>query len=207
MAFIDDDDVERLDRNLRVVDDRPFGAGGRQLEARHLVEIVVDLLAAQRGIEPLDRRDDDRRRFLDMAAGEKLDVVELGEELAGARRLEALKLVLGLGAEILAVDEEEDALGLGGGEEAHHQVAGGEGLAGAGRHLDKGAGIAALERRLQAVDRLDLATAQPGRVDRRQVEETPPQGRALLQALEEAGWAMEGDDVARARLGVAKIAE
>src|SRR6266852_5821826 len=107
-----------------------------------------------------------------MTARQELNVVELGEKLAGARRLEALELVLGLGAEILAVDEEKYALRFGHGEEAHHQIAGGEGLAGAGRHLDEGAGIGPFERCLQPVDRLDLATAQPSRVDRRQVEET-----------------------------------
>ena len=59
MAFVDDDDVEHLDRDLWIVDDRPLGAARRQLEAGHLVEIVVDLLAAQRGIESLDGRDYD----------------------------------------------------------------------------------------------------------------------------------------------------
>jgi hypothetical protein len=84
-----------------------------------------------------------------------------------------------------AVDEEEHALHLDGGEEAHHEIAGGEGLAGAGCHLDQRAGIGAFQRGLQPVNRLDLAAAQPRRIDRRQVEETPAQGRALLEALED----------------------
>ena len=44
-----------------------------------------------------------------MAAAEKLHVVKLGKQLAGAGWLKPLKLGLGLLAEVLAIDEEQDA--------------------------------------------------------------------------------------------------
>ena len=69
-----------------------------------------------------------------------LDVVELGELAAVVRGGELLELLVGLDAEVGAVDEEEDALGVRVADQAIDERDGGEGLAGAGRHLDEGAG-------------------------------------------------------------------
>ena len=63
----------------------------------------------------------------------------VGELAAVVGGGELLEFVVGLAAEVAAVDEEEDALGTGELDEAVGLGDGGEGLAGAGGHLDEGA--------------------------------------------------------------------
>jgi hypothetical protein len=126
------------------------------------------VLAAQRGIQTLNGGDHDAAGSLHRAAGQKLDVVDLGEQLAGARRGEALEFVLGLRAEVLAIHQEQDAPRIGIREQTHDLVARGEGLAGTGCHLHQGARITAFQRCIEGDDRLGLAVAQSGGIDRRQ---------------------------------------
>ena len=60
VALIDDDEVERLDGDVLVVDDRQrlLDQAGRQLEQRLLVGLLVELfLALEDRVEALDRRD------------------------------------------------------------------------------------------------------------------------------------------------------
>ena len=93
---------------------------------------------------------------------EALDVVELGELAVVVVRQVGHEFLLGLLAEVLRVDQEQDALGIGVLEQAIDGCDGGEGLAGAGGHLDERAGPVVLEGFFQIFDRRDLAVAQPG---------------------------------------------
>ena len=101
-----------------------------------------------------------------------LDDVEAREIAAVVGRDEGLELAQRLVAEIVAIDQEQDAPGAGVLDQPVAEVAGGEGLAAAGRHLDQRARVVGGERALQVLDRLDLAVAQ-ARGDQR---------RHLLQA-------------------------
>ena len=121
---------------------------------------LVQLLAAQHGVEALDGGDDDLGVGVDAVAVQVLDDVGLHELAAGAGRLVVLVLLQRLVAEVVAVDQEQDAPGLGVLEQAPTERAGGEGLARARGHLDQRARVVVRERGFQAVDGVDLAVAQ-----------------------------------------------
>ena len=111
-------------------------------------------------------------------------------------------------AEVVAVHQEQDALGAGVLDEPVAEVDGGEGLAGAGGHLDQGARARFGERFFETADRLDLAVAHCRSSDERRA--SAPAGarrvsgsRATPQRLR----AVEGEDLARARMRVALVAE
>ena len=164
VALVDDDHVERLDRQRRLVVDlhRPVGY---QLVAGLLVEVLGQVgLAAQHRVHPLDGADADARHRVDLVVGQVLHVVELGELAARAGHLEALELLEGLLAEVGPVDEEQDALGLGVTDQPLADVRRGEGLARPRRHLDQRPRMVVLERAFQVADRLELSVAQPGRI-------------------------------------------
>ncbi len=92
-------------------------------------------------------------------------------------------------------------------EQSPAEGAGSEGLAGAGGHLDQRAGLILGKRGLQAGDGVDLAVAQAGSVQRRQVLEPAAQGVGFLQPAVQRLRLVEGEDAARAWLWVARIAE
>ncbi len=118
------------------------------------VGLVVEvILPGELGIEALDGGDGDLADGIDAAGAEHLDVVEVGEAAPVVGRDVVLKFTDGLAAEIAAVDEEEDALGTGVLDEAVGLGDGGEGLTGAGSHLDEGAW------RLAARERSSIVTA------------------------------------------------
>ena len=82
VALIDDDEIEGLDGDARVVDDRQrlLDQAGRQLEQRLLVGRLVELfLALEHRVQALDRRDHDLARRGDGVRVEQLDVVFVGE--------------------------------------------------------------------------------------------------------------------------------
>ena len=82
VALVDEDDVEVLGRDRRVVDDRQRLLAGPAsvLELRALLLLGVELrLALEHRVEPLDGGDHDLARRADGVRGEPLDVVELGE--------------------------------------------------------------------------------------------------------------------------------
>ncbi len=85
MAFVGDDEVERLDRDGGVVGD-VAGAlvGGGDFEAGLFVEVFGQLFATQHGVKALDGADGDAADAVELVRGEVLDVVELGE-LAACR--------------------------------------------------------------------------------------------------------------------------
>ena len=119
-------------------------------------------LSGELGVEALDGGDGDLADGIDAAGAEHLDVVEVGELAAVVGGGELLEFVDGLAAEVAAVDEEEDALGTGVLDEAVGLGDGGEGLAGAGGHLDEGARAVGGEGFLEAGDGVDLAFAERG---------------------------------------------
>ena len=78
----------------------------------------------------------------------------------------------GLSSEGAAVDQEEDAFGLGKFNEAVHKTDGCVGFAAARGHLDEGAGSGFLEGEVEVGDGFDLAVAEP----------VGDEGRKLLEA-------------------------
>ena len=158
VAFIGDDEVEFLDREIWIVFDRE-----RLLKERvgrfdrKIVEVGRGFfLALQHGVDALDRADDDAGRFVERVAAELLDDVFLGELVVVHGRDELLELGERLPAEIAAVHEEEDALRAAVFHEAIDEIDGGVGLARAGGHLNERAAATCGEGFLQIVDRFDL---------------------------------------------------
>ena len=113
-------------------------------------------LALQHRIEPLDRRDDDLGGGIDGVRLEPLNGVERRKLPRVVGRLEVGELVLGLFAEIAAVHQEEDALGVAELEQAIGDIDGGEGLARAGGHLNEGAWIGSAEGLFEVADGASL---------------------------------------------------
>jgi len=113
VALIDDDEIEALNRDVRVVFQRHgFSGHGRGLEHGAVFVGFVELLvAAEHGVQPLNGRDDNLGGRVDDVAAQVLDDVFLGELVAAGRADELLKLVQRLLAEIPAIDEEENAFG------------------------------------------------------------------------------------------------
>ena len=160
VAFIDDDEVESLGGKVGLVGDFDGVAGGEvAVEGGELVLVVVDGfgVAFELGEEALDGGDDDLVDGIEAGGAEVADVVDFGEELACVGGGVGVELALGLGAEGVAVDEEEDAFEAGELEEAVDFGDGGEGLAGAGGHVDEGAGTGGGEGGFEAGDGFALA--------------------------------------------------
>ena len=137
MAFIDDDDVERVGRHRRAVADLDR-LGDRQLVSRVLVDLLVQLrFPLEDREDALDGRDAHPRGRIDRVRGQVLDVV-LGREFAlGLLDRELVEFELGLLAQVRPVDEKQDPLGVRMLDQAVAQVRGRERLPGAGRHLDQ----------------------------------------------------------------------
>ena len=189
VALVDDHDVEELGRQLAVVLDGEEPGG--ELEGRVLVDLLVERgLAAEDRVDPLDRGDRHARDGVDVVRGEVLDVVELGELAPVVRRREALELLQRLAAEVGAVDEEEDPARVGVLDEAVGDVGRGEGLAGAGRHLDQRARAVRGERLLEVADGRDLRGPEARLSQRRQRAQAVSQrgcGGMLRDVREPAG--------------------
>ena len=158
MAFIGDDEVEGLDGDVRIVNDRRrlFPKRLAELVAGAFVDLGVDLFAAQHGVKALDGGDADAADAVELRGLQVLDVVKLGELAAVVGRDELLEFFQGLVAEIAAVDEEEDAARAGELDEAVNEVDGGVGLAAAGGHLDEGAAFVGGQRFFEIADGFDL---------------------------------------------------
>ena len=107
---------------------------------------------------------------------------------------ELLELVERLLAQVVAVHQEEDALGLGELDEPVAEVDGGERLAAAGRHLDQRTGPVGGERRFEVLDALDLHPPQMAGVQRRHFPQMRPH---LLVELGEADQFFGPVDAAR----------
>ena len=138
MALVHKNDVERLDRNRRIVGDRDrFLVQLVEIGERRLLILLGQLLALKHRIQPLDRADTHPRDRVDSIAREPLDVVQLRELAAVVRRHVLLELPQGLSAEVGAVHEEQHASRAPVLHESIDRRDGGERLAAAGRHLDQ----------------------------------------------------------------------
>jgi hypothetical protein len=74
-----------------------------------LFRLGSELLAAEHGVEPLNGGDDDFGRGVDRVGPEVLDDVEVVEAASVVGRDVVLELAERLVAEVVAVDEEQDA--------------------------------------------------------------------------------------------------
>jgi hypothetical protein len=112
-----------------------------ELEQRRLLHLGVEVrLALQHRVEALDGRDDDLGGGSDGVRGEPLDVIQLRELPVVVGCAIALELLLGLLAEVRAVDQEQHAPRA---AELDEPVGGGDGhdrLPRACRHLHQRAG-------------------------------------------------------------------
>jgi hypothetical protein len=176
--------------------------------ARVLVGLVVERgVSGELGVQALDGGDGDLADGIDAAGAEHLDIVEVGELAAVVGSGELLEFINCLTTEVAAIDEEENAprssvldkaVGLGDRR---------EGLAGTGGHLDEGARAVGGERSLKAADSVDLALAERGRVQRRELAKPGSEGGRLLDELQQVLRRVEANDRARAGIGVALVAE
>ena len=209
VAFVGDDEIEGLDGDVRVVGERQRLAvlALPLLEAGAFLVLLGQFLAAQQGIEALDGGDDHLGVRVDARAVQVLDDVGVGEAVGGARRVEVLKLLQRLVAEVVAVHQEQNAFGARLANQPPGERAGGEGLAGAGGELNQRPGPVLGQRSFKAGDGLDLAVAQTARVERRHLPQPGAQGVGLAQPVVQRLGAVKGEQPARARLGVAPVAE
>src|SRR5690606_1041314 len=90
------------------------------------------LFATQHGVQALNGGDDHLGVRVDARAAQVLDNVGVGEAMGGAGRQIVLKLLERLLAEVIAVDQEQNAPGASVFDQPVGERAGGEGLAGAG---------------------------------------------------------------------------
>ena len=113
VALIDDDHVECVRWQGRVVADLDR-LRDRQLVDGVLVDLLVQVrLALEDREDPLDGGDADPRGRVERVVGQVLDVVLGGELPLGLRDGELVELQLGLLAQVRAVDQEQDPLGVG----------------------------------------------------------------------------------------------
>ena len=137
MAFVGDDEIEGFDGHAGIVGHFPLPVvGRREFVAGFLVEVLVQLLPAQDGVQPLDGADGHAGDGIELVGGQVLDVVDLGELPPGVGRDELLELLHGLPPEVGAVHQEEDPPGPGVLDEPIGEAAGRVGLARARCHLD-----------------------------------------------------------------------
>src|SRR5205085_885307 len=201
MAVIGDDEVEGLDRDVRMVIDRRrlFPKRLAELVAGAFVDLGVALFAAQHGVKALDGGDADAADAVELRGLQVLDVLKLGELAAVVGRDELLEFLQGLVAEVAAVDQEENAARAGELDEAVNEVDGGVGLATAGGHLDEGAAFVGSERFLEISDGFNLRgpeTTLRHLIRSQKIREAGVELGVGLNPLEERLGAVEGEDVA-----------
>ncbi len=125
-------------------------------------------------------------------------------------RAVALELLLGLLAEVAAVDQEEHAAGAAVLDQPVDRGDRRQGLARSGRHLHQGARLVAPERALEVLDRLDLVRAQAAPLERRhRPQPAAERGRAgVVERRRGAGAAgPDARDPGGERLGVDPLGE
>ena len=209
VALIDDDEVERLDGDSLVVDDRQrlLDQAGRQLEQRLLFVVLLELLLAlENRVEALDRRDEDLARRGDGVRVQVLDVVFLGE-LVGVHGLTNCWNSGRSAAQVVAVHEEQDPLGPAELDEPVAGIDGGEGLARSGRHLDQRPGAVVGERLFQVLDRSTLHRQSFEAVERRQCLQLASHLGVELDQPEQFLGPMEGEDLPAAGVGLEEVGE
>ncbi len=210
MALVDDDEVERLNGDAGIVGDEewffPHRAASTLIPGVFL-GLLVEFATGELRVESLNRRNGDLANGIDAAGAEHLHIVEVGEAPSVVGGGVVLKLPDGLATEIAPVDEEEDAPGSGVFDEAVGLGDGGVGLAGAGRHLKKGAGTILGEGALEFRDGVDLAIAKRGGIQPGKVAQARTKRVGLLDQGEEMPGSVEGEDGPGSRVGITLVAE
>ena len=112
MAFVNDDEVKELRRNLLVIDDRNRLSGLRQLRRIYLFRGFVHLLALEKRIHALDGANADLTVPGDEGRFETLDVVEFGEFSVVVIGYVRHEFLLGLFTQMLGVYQKENPLGV-----------------------------------------------------------------------------------------------
>ena len=102
-------------------------------------------LPAQHGIEALNGGDDHLRVSVHLIGAEVLDVVEFRELATVIRGTICLELFQRLAAKVVAIHQEQDAVGLGVLDEPIREGTGRERLPRAHDHLDESARVSAFE--------------------------------------------------------------
>ena len=208
VAFIDDHEIEELGRDFSAVNDRKrLAAALGALGGIFIFGRLIEIAALENGIHALDGAYADLSILGHMARGETGDGVKLGELAVVVRWRVSKKFLLGLLGQVAGVDEKEHAFGTGVFEEAVDRADRGEGFARAGGHLHEGTRFGSAKRRLQLRDGIDLALAESGRIKRRQISQTVPQGTARGEPFTQRLRTMKRKDLARAGLGVALVGE
>ena len=213
VALVDDDHVERVGRQVRVVADLDR-LRDRQLVDRVLVDLLVQLrLALEDGEDPLDGGDADPRRRVDGVVRQVLHVVLGGELPLRLGDRELVELQLGLLAQVRPVHQEQDPLGVRVLDQPVADVRGGERLPRAGRHLDQRPRTVLGQGLLQVADRLGLLAPQPPLIQRRHGLQPGAEGRQvrvlgdLPQPLGQRLGPVEGEHAAAAGIRVIPVGE
>ena len=205
VAFVDDDEIEELGRNFRVVDDRHGLSGLHHFRRVDFFGGLVHVLVPQQRVHALDGADAHLAVPGDVGRPETLDVVEFGELAVVVAGHVGHEFLLGLFAQVPGVDEEEDALGVGVLEQSVDRGDGGVGLARAGGHLNEGARAVVLEGRFEPFDGVHLARSQTGRVQGRQSLQPGAQGGRLRVPFLHRLRSREMKHLPRTRLRVARV--
>ena len=222
VRLVGDDDVEGLDGDGRVVGDGlGFLEEAFDLFGGVFVVFIGQLAALEHGVHALDGADGDARRGVEGVAGEVLDDVFLAEFVVVVGRDELVEFLLGLAAEVGAIDQEQHAPGAGKLDQPVDEVDGGVGLAAARGHLDQRARLVGGQRLFQVVDGLDLGGPEAGFDQRRHGFEAGEKSRRWLggvmsggsggariaQPLGQGVGLVESKDAAGARRGVEAVGE
>ena len=112
MAFVNDDEVEKLGCDLTIIDNRHRFFGLNHFRRINLFGGFVQLLALQERIHALDSADADLAVLGDVRRFEPLDVVEFGEFSVVVAGHVSHEFLLGLFAQMLGIYQKEDALGV-----------------------------------------------------------------------------------------------
>src|SRR5690606_32604666 len=119
---------------------------------------------AQQRVQALDGGDHHLGVRIDTVAAQMLNNVGVGEAVGRTVRLKVLVLLQRLVAQVVTVDQEEDAPGPGVLEQPPGKGAGGEGLTSAGGELDQSTGFVLSQGSFQALDGINLTITQAMRV-------------------------------------------
>lgn len=111
-----------------------------------------------------------------------------------------------MAAKISAIDQEEDA-GIDAGllKEAVDEIDGGEGLSGAGGHLDEGTAAPGAERLFQVLDGGELRLPELASRERWEFLQQLGEGLGLLHPTQKGLGPVKGEDIAATRIGIELI--
>src|ERR1039458_9637307 len=175
VAFVGDDEVERLDGKAWVVADWDrLVFQERGFEAGLFLQFRIDLLSLQHGVEALNGSNADLADIIQLVRLHALDVVQLGEQTIFFRSAEFLELSQSLAPEIATVHKEQDALRPSVLDKPVDEVASRECLAAAAGHLNESTRTILGERRFQILDGDYLSRPQALRHELGAVAEAHP---------------------------------